>query len=1107
MTSSNGSYLLLTNKIPRSMKLTALSLMLSLSAFAANADAQQVSVTVSNAKVKTVLNSISDQTGLSLAYSAQVVDLNRKVSLNFVNTEVSEVLNAMFGNTAIGYEIKDGKIYLFKAAERTTALANQQKKIITGTVVDPNGEAVIGANVLVKGTTNGTITDMDGKFSLEVPEGAMLLVSYIGYGDYETKVGNQSNLSITLKEDSKALDEVVVVGYGTQKKADLTGSVANINTEKLNTESNATIGQALQGKIAGVDVVSQGGAPGGSTRIMVRGIGTLNNSAPLYIVDGMYMSGIDHINPNDIASIDVLKDASSAAIYGSRAANGVIIVTTKEGSNTEGKPIIDLSANIGVSSPSKYLDLLDASGWAEVTTVSRQAAGLEPLEMATNLDQKPNNDWQDLMFGPALMQNYALSVKGGGKHSTYYNSVGYTNQDGVMKGTNYQRYTLQSKQDFKKGFFQAGTNVVLTYDQDKPLESAVRGGMVGHVIQSIPTLDQYDENRTGGYGGLYGDVVNLYHPLGMIDDNLMSRTRENVKIFANAYVSIEPFKGLKYKLNLTPDFQFYRYNHYLGLYDFGLASNDITQLSEEQTRTRNILVENLLTFDRIFGDHKISLLAGYTYQDSRYRYIRGEGQGMPGNITELDAASTGLYVSGNSTRSVLTSILGRAFYSYKNRYLITATIRRDGSSKFGPNNRYGNFPSISLGWNIAEEEFVKRNTPWLDQLKLRGGYGVLGNQEISDYQYSSVVSTGINYPDGNGGLLQGAFPKDFASPDIRWEETAMTNIGIDFMSLNNRLTLTADWYVKNTKDILLNVPIPISTGGSNDPIRNAGKIQNKGFEFNLGWNDSLSKDFSYGVNFIGTYNKNEVVEMGSESQVITGGTIHGGTYTSKTLAGYPIGGFWLIPTDGYFNSEEEVQAYQKDGVLIQPSAEPGDIRFKDTNNDGTINDDDRIYCGSPFPKFTYSINGNISYKNIDFTIGFQGVSGNKIYNATRLELEDVTRGTNYLSSCLDYWTPENLDAAHPRLIWTDPNRNSRPESDRYLENGSYFRLRNLQIGYTIPTYKLHGLVQKARIYFNAENLFTITSYSGYTPDVNSTDVYSRGFDEFIYPSNRTFMIV
>lgn len=407
---------------------------------------------------------------------------------------------------------------------------------------------------------------------------------------------------------------------------------------------------------------------------------------------------------------------------------------------------------------------------------------------------------------------------------------------------------------------------------------------------------------------------------------------------------------------------------------------------------------------------------------------------------------------------------------------------------------------------MAEEDFVKNNVSWLDQLKLRGGYGVLGNQEISNYQYVSLVTTGINYPDGKSGLIQGAFPKNFANPDIKWEETAMTNIGIDFMALRNRLTLTADWYVKNTKDILLNVPIPISTGGANDPIRNAGKIRNKGVEFNIGWNEALNKDLSYGVNVIGTYNKNEVVEMGSESQTITGGTVHGGTYTSKTLAGYPIGGFWLIPSDGYFNSLEEVQAHQKDGTLIQPSAEPGDVRFKDTNDDGMISDKDRVYCGSPFPKFTYSINGNLTYKNVDFSLSFQGVAGNKIYNATRLQLEDVTRGTNYLATCLDYWTPENKDAAHPRLIWTDPNRNSRSESDRFLENGSYFRLRNLQVGYTFPNTLFNGLIQKARVYFNAENLFTITSYSGYTPDVNASNVYSRGFDEFIYPSNRMFMV-
>lgn len=1074
--------------------------------FAENTHSQnaRVSITKSNAHLEDVLSEIESQTDYLFIYNNQV-DVNRKVSVKVKSKPVSQVLDNLLKNTDITYTMEGTHIVLTKNAVNAHPV-QQQTKNVTGKVVDGNGEPVIGANVVVKGTTNGTITDLDGNFSVEADSKAVLNVSYIGYLSKEVVVGNQNVINIVLLEDTKTLDEVVVIGYGTQKKADLTGSVANVSTEKLNTQSNATIGQALQGKIAGVDIVSQGGAPGGSTRIMVRGIGTLNNASPLYIVDGMYMTGIDHINPNDIASIDVLKDASSAAIYGSRAANGVIIITTKEGSNTDGKPIIDFSANVGISAPSKYLDLLDAAGWAEVTTVARRAAGLEPLEMATDLSSKPDNDWQDLMFNPALMQNYNLSVKGGGKHSTYYNSVGYTNQDGVMKGTNYQRYTLQSKQDFKKGIFQAGTNVVLTYDQNKPLLSEIRGGMVGHTIQSIPTLEQYDPDRAGGYGGTYGDVVNLYNPLGMVDDNLMSRYSENVKIFTNAYVSVEPIKGLKYKLNLTPDFQFYRYNSSLGVYDYGLNKNDLTQATEEQQRRRNILVENLLTFDRTFGDHKISLLAGYTYQDSRYRLLRGSGQGMPESIFELDAASGGLFASGSSTRSVMTSILGRVFYSYKNRYLLTATIRRDGSSKFGSNNRYGNFPSVSVGWNIAEEDFMKTNVTWLDQLKLRGGYGVLGNQEIDDYQYVSVVSTGINYPDGNGNLIQGAFPKIFATPDIKWEETSMTNIGIDFMALQNRMTLTADWYVKNTKDILLRVPIPISTGGSNDPIRNAGKIRNKGFEFNLGWNDKINKDFSYGINFLGTFNKNEVIEMGAESQAITGGTIHGGTYTSRTLAGYPIGGFWLVPTDGYFNSTEEVQQYQKDGVLIQPSAEPGDIRFKDTNNDGTINDQDRVYCGSPFPKFTYSINGNITYKDFDFAIGFQGVTGNKIYNATRLELEDVTRGTNYLASALDYWTPSNQNAAHPRLIWNDPNRNARSESDRYLESGSYFRLRNLQIGYTIPNVLFKGFIQKARVYVNADNLFTISSYSGYSPDVNSSDVYSRGFDEFMYPNNRTFML-
>lgn len=1073
--------------------------------YAGNAHSQnaKVSIRMNNVKLDKILNEIENQTDYLFIYNNQV-DINKITSVKVKNEAVAQVLDRILSGTGINYELEGTHIILTTEAIKDLH-AQQQAKTVTGTVTDVSGEPIIGANIRIKGTTTGTITDIDGNFSIKAEPQSVIEVSYIGYLTQETVINNQKSIRFLLKEDTKTLDEVVVIGYGVQKKADLTGSVANINTEKLNTQSNANIGQALQGKIAGVDIVSQGGAPGSGTRIMVRGIGTLNNASPLYIVDGMYMNSIDHINPNDIASIDVLKDASSAAIYGSRAANGVIIVTTKEGSNTEGKPIIDLSVNLGISTASKFLDMLDAKGWAEVTTIARQAIGKPALDMATDLANKPDNDWQDIMFRPALMQNYNLSVKGGGKYSTYYTGLGYFNQDGIVKGTNYQRYNIQSKNDYKRGIFSAGTNLIISFSHDKPLHQELRGGMIGTILQSVPTLEKYDDTREGGYGGTYGDVVNIPHPLAIIDDNIMDRYNENVKIFANLYAQIELFKGLKYKLNLTPDFSFERYKNYLNKYDFGLATNSITQLTERQRRRRNILVENLLTFDRTFGEHKISALAGYTYQDSRFRHIQAYGEGLPQGLEEIDAATTNRSNEGNSWRSVLTSILGRVFYSYQNKYLFTATIRRDGSSKFGKNNRYGYFPSFSLGWNVAEEKFME-NVHWLDQLKLRGGYGVLGNQEIDNYQYSSTITTGINYPDGNGGLLQGAFPKNFANPDIKWEETAMTNVGIDFMAFNNRLSLTADYYVKNTKDILLTVPIPISSGGANDPIRNAGKIRNNGFEFNLGWMDQPNPDISYGINLIGSFNKNKVIAMGSESGSIKGGSTNQNITTSETKAGYPIGGYWLISTAGYFNSQEEVDAYAKDGKKIQPAAEPGDIKFVDANNDGVINDDDRVFQGSPFPDFTFALNGNMRYKNFDLSIGLQGVLGNKIYNATRQTLEDVTKGSNFLASCLDYWTPENKNASHPRLTWDDPNRNTRAESDHYLENGSYLRLRSVQLGYTFPQTWFKGAIQHARVYINAENLFTITSYSGYSPDVNADNANYRGFDNFIYPTNRTFML-
>lgn len=1074
--------------------------------YAANSNSQnaRVSINKNNAQLDEVLNEIESQTDYLFVYNNQV-NVNRKVSVKVKQKPVSKVLDDLFEDSGVQYAMEGSHIVLSKQEAPITSAA-QQAKNITGTVLDNSGEPIIGANVVVKGTTNGTITDMDGNFSIEADAKATLNISYIGYLPKEIVVGNQKSIRILLTEDTKTLDEVVVIGYGTQKKADLTGAVANVSTEKLNTQSNVNIGQALQGKIAGVDIVSQGGAPGQSSRIMVRGIGTLNNANPLYIVDGMYMSNMDNLNPNDIESIDVLKDASSAAIYGSRAANGVIIVTTKSGTNTEGKPIIDASANLGVQSPSKYLDMLGASDWARLTTVSRAAIGKEPLEMAQDLQSKESNDWQRLMMGPALMQNYNLTVRGGTKYFTYYTGLGYVNQDGTVKGTNYQRYNAQFKSEYKRGWFTFGNNVVMSTQQNNPLFGFSRGGYQGIILQSIPTLAQYDPtNEKGGYGKVYGDATDIPNPLGILDENLTRRTWNGYNAYVNLYAEIKLPFGLKYRLNATPDFSLERNTTYENVYDFGLRNNAVSSMKDDKKTSNNLLIENLLSFDQTFGKHKVSALLGYSYQNYHSRYIMASGKGMPDGIYEVGAATQDRMNDAYSSESALTSIISRVFYSYDNRYLLTATYRRDGSSKFAKNNRYGHFPSVSAGWNVAQERFME-NLNWLDQLKIRGGYGVLGNQEIDNYMYTSVVTSNINYPDGNGGLISGAFPKDFANPAIKWEETAMTNVGIDLAFLNTRLTVTADWYQKNTKDILLKVPIPVSTGGANDPVRNAGKIKNTGVEWTIGWNDATSKDFSYGITFTGNAMDNEVIAMGDANQVIEGGTNRLNVPTTRTLAGYPIGGFWLIPTEGLFQNQAEVDTYTKDGNLIQPNAKPGDIRFKDSNGDGKITDTDREYYGSPFPTVTLGLNFNMAYKGFDLLLGLQGVFGNKIYNATKLDLEGVNKGTNFLATTLDYWTPENPNASHPRLVWDDPNQNSRPQSDRYLEDGSFFRLRNVQLGYTFPNRFFQDKIQKLRVYMNAENVFTATGYSGYSPDINSGDATSRGFDNFVYPTNRVFML-
>ncbi|MFV0506404.1 MAG: SusC/RagA family TonB-linked outer membrane protein [Bacteroidales bacterium] len=980
------------------------------------------------------------------------------------------------------------------------------QKTITGKVIDESGLGIPGVAVVQKGTTIGSITDVDGKFSVSVPEGAILQFSFMGMKTQEVTVGSEGTINISMEPDAIGLEEVVAIGYGTQKKSDLTGSVSHVSTDDLSTQSNTNIGQALQGKMAGVDIVSSGGAPGSGSRVMIRGIGTLNNSTPLYIIDGIYMSSMDFINPNDIESVNVLKDASAAAIYGSRAANGVVIITTKSGNNSEGLPTFNISANVGLATPSKYLDLLDARRLAEVVNLARENSGLEPLEMLVDLDSKENNDWQDIMMGPALRHNYNFSLSGGTDKFKYYSGIGFLSEDGIIKGTYYQRINGQFKASYQKGWFSAGNNIILSYQDTKPsFWNYPRGGLYGSVLQAIPTMSVHDENNLGGYGNHYGDAVNIVNPLATTDPYIYDAYQHSFNIYAQIWAQVEFIKGLKYKIEATPSLIANDNMTYFGKYDMGVASTDKNSLDRAQTLAQNILIENTLNFERVFGDHKVTALLGYTYQTYKYRYLKGGGSTIPVGLLELDATTLDRALSGNLAESALVSVLSRLFYSYKDKILITGTLRRDASSKFAKSNRVGYFPSFSVGYNIAEEAFLDK-AEWLDALKIRGGYGELGNQEIGNYKYTSTIKTGINYANGDGDVYRGAFPVEFVNPEVEWEKTSMLNFGLDLTAFRSKFSAALDWYNKITDDILLAVPIPYSTGGVNDPIQNIGKISNKGFEFALSWRDNITNDLSYSANFNGNFIKNNVENLASDGQVINSGQSFRGAYTTKTLQDYPIGGFWLIETAGLFQSQEEIKAYSKDGNLIQPQAVPGDIKFVDADNDGVINDNDRVYMGSPFPKFTFGLNTSLAYKNIDLRLDFQGVFGNKIFNDTRNVMTSVTNGTNYLSSTLDYWTEDNRDASQPYLRYDDPNGNYRTNSDRYLEKGNFVRIRSIQLGYNVPTRGILSTFSQFRTYINVENPFTFTNYAGVSPDYNSFNSYSRGNDYFAYPTSRIFMI-
>lgn len=987
------------------------------------------------------------------------------------------------------------------------------QKAITGRVTDAKTkEPVANASVLIKGkVTGGTATDETGAFSINASPGDRLVITSTEYDLVEILVGKESVITVSMNRFVSNLNEVVVIGYGTVRKRDLTGAVASLKNSDIKSEGISNVSRALQGKIPGVTIESSGGDPGTGTRVLIRGVGSLGNATPLYLVDGVQVANINNIAPADIESIDVLKDASAASIYGSRAANGVVLVTTKTGKS--GKPVIQFNTNLGIQKLARKYDVLNAEEWANVSNAAHDAAGLPRLAIAANPSQLgAGTDWQDAIFRKAAMQQYYLSVSGGSELSRYSLSGEYNDQQGIVDITGYKRYGMRAKSETTKGRLKFGETILLTREKWIRMPSGwggQGGNPVGSAVKMIPVFEIYDTAAVGGYGGAYGPVVNVANPVAQL--NLQEISYELTSIQANAYAEATILPSLKYKFNLGYTSSFGNTDDYYKRHTVGtLFSHPTNDLSQSKERNVLVLLENTVHFNKDYGKHSIQALAGYTYQRFKYNYWSASKTNLPDGIEVLDAGSGTATVSGNRTESVLLSMLGRVIYSYDNRYLLTASIRRDGSSRFGKANRFGNFPSIALGWNVSNEAFFKNFPTVLSSFKIRGSFGILGNQEIGDYQYSAAISSNINYVTGEDQQKWfGAIQTAFASPNIKWENTETFNVGFDAGLFNNRLSITADYFIKKTTDVLLNVPVPGSTGSSTDPVVNAGTLQNKGLELGLNYSSQIGK-INYSVFGTFTALKNKVIKLGTGTQQIFGGQpTHHGASTTLTQAGGEVSGFYLIKALRIFQSQQEIDEYvDKNGNKIQPNASPGDIQFLDANEDGIISNSDRVDGGSPFPDFEYGFRLNLSGYQFDLSIFLQGTSGNKIYNGLRQDMEGMNLEFNYSKATLNAWTPQNPSNI-PRAVINDPNFNTQ-SSSRFLETGSYLRMRTLQLGYTLPD----ALVKKAKLtsiraYFSADNLFTITNYSGFNPDIGRSDsILDRGVDygHVAYPLARVLSL-
>ena len=895
--------------------------------------------------------------------------------------------------------------------------------------------------------------------------------------------------SDTLKE--KTIEEVVVIGYGKAKAKDLTGSVSVINLNKTGNQPVADIGQAIQGRASGVTVINSG-EPGSNVTFRIRGTGTIQNNNPLIVVDGMPLNGgLNQINMSDVESINILKDASSTAIYGSRGANGVVMITTKRGAKGG---ILNFDTFTGIQSVSNMIKVLDASQYAQLNNEMLANGGLTPNpEFANPSSLGAGTNWLAALFNPSILSSYSLSYGDRSEKSNLYVSTSYFNQKGVVLNTNYDRYIVQINGDTKlKSFLKIGNSVKLQHDIKKNGSYDIKG-----TILSLPTRPIYDTN--GNWAGpgsnplLYGDIDN---PIGKA--TIVENSTKGYNIQGNIYAEAEIIKDLKFKSLGGIETNIWYNRTWSPKYSWGVKSQENSYLFEGSNRSITLLWDNTLTYDKTIGKHHINAVVGSSAQNNKYNYLSASVQKFASdNTQQIDNGILQPVQHGNASEWAIMSYLGRVNYNFANKYYVTATIRRDGSSRFGMDNRWGWFPSAALAWRISNENFLK-NSNVINNLKLRLGYGITGNQEIGNYSFSSSYNTYLyNF---NNSYVSAVLPTVLPNPNVKWEGQEQYNAGFDLDLFNNRISLIVDGYVKNTNDMLVPMSVPVTSGYSDVyvPSINAGKIQNKGFEVTLSTKNIIKNDFKWSSDAVFSYNKNNVESINSDTPIITAS---GGFNSAIGLikAGYPVNVFYGYITDGIFQNQAEVDrhAVQMPGSNSATSTAPGDIRFKDLNNDGVINDKDRTVIGNPNPKFTFSLNNTFNYKNFDLTIFLQGSYGNDIFNANRMYTEAMSIIQNQSTAVLGRWTGEGTSNNIPRAIYGDPNQNSRV-SDRYIEDGSYLKIKNINLSYTLPKAVFGQNFNSVKIFVSAQNLVTWTKYSGFDPEVPV-----NGIDNGTYPITRT----